>query len=454
MKPKQILILGIVLCILVLGVAVKALWKPKELVTEEFTSLGIVFDPSLVERIRIGGADDEEAFELVKTQGGWNLPDRWNARANGAKIERFLKGIRDAKGELRAEGRDLWDDFGIHPREAFQISLSDAFGTPLFEWRIGKKKWDHRYPFVRQVASERVYLTDADLFSFLGMFGDPARQIPKSDPWAALDLLNLRLDQIQEIRAERFSDQESERVMAIERSSAIGISGMGSWQYVNKTLPFEMDQGKVERFLMSLVGWRAARILEPGHEAYGLDRPAWQMTVTLEEGKEVTVTVGWQDQETESYFVKVSQEPVVFQVSKLHFEEMDIDDSYFFRDNPLRIASSKIEKLVIRSKKKKVNVLPQTERPEVLAEYLGHLEQFRVSKLLFSASAQKKVKVNGPYSLEIQFEGKPTFILDVGDWVSKKTRERVTQVRGKAQPFAISEATFKSLFEDLDVLVT
>jgi len=259
MKIKQILVLGVIFCVLALGVGIKQFLKPKELATEEYTPLRFSFDPSFVEKIHLGKGY-ETPIDLVKTEGVWRIPERWNVRANRAKIENFLENIRTAKGELRADDRNLARDFGLESSEAFYVSLFDALGGPLFKVWIGTKKSVFRFPFVRVEGSDRIYLSEMDFFDALGLYADPKKQRPTADPWLALDLFDLKMDEIQGIEIRRFEKKEAGTVLAVNRRKA----DPSTWEYAKDMVPFLMDQVKIREYLTELVSLRATTLLEPG----------------------------------------------------------------------------------------------------------------------------------------------------------------------------------------------
>ncbi len=447
MKKNQIFILAVIFIVLVAGVAVKEWIKPKELVSEEFSPLGFFFDAGLVEKIQIGRGD-QTTVHLVKSGADWRLPEFANARADGSKIAAFLTSIREMKGELRAFRADQAEDFGLIPADAFRVRLWDALGTPLLEFWIGSKQSGEGYAFIRREPSEKIFVTDADYFTTLALFGNPQTQVPQNEPWVALDLLNVHLDQIEkfEIRR-RFGDTWVVQSGA-EQSTELSPAGGGLWQFSRPGIPFEADPEKILNFLSNLVTLRASRAQLEDPEAEKRFRPQWEMEIRIREGKSLTLQAGPRDPDTQFYKLLVSSEPLTFLVLDYHFKQMDADDSSFFAANPLRVEPEAVEKIIVKSGRNRMIVRAEEAAPEAWQDYLKRLENFTVSRMLSDPDEQKKIKSRGPHYLEIHPpEGQPV-ILDVGKALSKDAGEYPARLREGDQPFAISAETFRSLFEN------
>jgi hypothetical protein len=331
MKPKQIFILAVIFGLLMAAVLVKELQKPAELTEEEYISLDLSFDSPQVAKILIGKGQ-EKFVELLKSSHVWRIPELWNARADSSKVERFLQGIRDARGELRGSDKSLFGDFGIGDDKAFSVLLLKETGEPVLKLFLGTKKGDYRFMFVRKEGSEKVYLTETDLFGEMGILGDPETQNPQKEHWAGLTFSELDTDKIDRLEARRFAKEKETLTMSIVRTSNPSDPAKKEWKYARETVSAAMDQEKIKQFLNFLTNTYASKVLDP--TAYNFGKPAWQMKIGLEDGKEVILNAIVSDETTKDYAVQVSTEPVAFQVSKYYFEDLDIEDSKFFAEQP------------------------------------------------------------------------------------------------------------------------
>ncbi len=461
MKPRQILILIGILALLLAGVFFRQRQKPAQLVTEEYTPLDLSFDANSVGKILIYKGklgekkNPDEYVEMTKSkEGQWQISSLWGARADQDKVTSFLEAIRKAKGEQRGKGKQIFKDFGIADEEAFHVSIANLSGKDLLSLALGIKKAGDTPTFIRKSAAETVYLTDANLFGQIGIYSDPAKETAKSDFWASMQIVQFDGTKIQSIETKRFMNNQEIVTTHLSRKET------QRWKALREGLPFEIDSGKISQFLNDIKTWRAQKVLDPKAKDYGFAKPKWQMRFELEGGGDILLTSGDIDEKAKLVYLHVSNEPVVFELSRYYFENMDVDDSHFFTDNPLGIDPDKIEKLVIHSDKKEMSFNPKGKKWDSLTQYLENSKNFRPLRLLFDPADQKKV--SGKIWIEIQKQGEASKFLEVGEVLSAEPRknlngeamekEYAASMRGKTQPFAIPESVFKQFFENIDNL--
>ncbi len=452
MKSKQILILALILGVLVLGVLAKQFQKPAELATQEYAPLDLSFDSGNIASIEISKAGAASPIQLAKENNAWKVTSLWNARADQDKINRFFDAIKGAQGELRGTDQALFADFGIEDNKAFLIDLKDGTQKSVLTLLIGTKKADYASLFVRKKGVNLVYLTNANLLAEMGIYGDPAAENPAGDYWVSTSLLQIQIDSIQKLETKRLMNGQGIVTAAVLDTPNLLDSTKKQWQFLRNDLPFALDAEKVKQYLNGLTTWRAQKVLDPNAKDHGFLKPTWQLTLTSQGGKQITMTAGGRDAASESVYMKVSSEPVVFQLSKYYFENMDIDDSRFFVDNPLGIDPDQTEKLVTRAGKTEMRFSPKEKKGDALAGYLNDLKTFSVSKLMFNAADQKKVRSPSATFIEIEKSGAPSQRIDVGEMISQETKEYAALKRGHAQVFTIPEDSFKKLFDNLNRL--
>ncbi len=498
MKPKQVLILGIILGLLIVAVTVKQMQKPPELVTEEYIPLDLSFEIDKVQKVQVGKGDAAPEgkpliFTIVKDElAGWRIPDFQNARADEEKTRKLLKDIREAKGELRAKDKSLLADFKIDDKQAYRIGLYDKDWTEILTLYIGAKLAGNDLLFIRKSGSDSVYVTNAFLLGDMGIFGEVEKQKPEISYWAATNLVRLNVDKVNRIETAYFRDGKPVFTTGVQRSPGLtaedapglpGASGavrsltgnvlarsagagggeaklsrpltdstIRKWSYLRPEVPFALDMEKIKQFLGSLGNGRASKVLDSKAGDYGFSSPKWQMKIGMEGGEEVVIKAGNTDPDTKGVYMQVSSEGVVFLLPDYYFKNFNIDDSRFFVANPLEIVSDKIEKLVIHTPEKELKFNPKEKKTDALTSYLNNLMNFAATRLLFDPGDRNKVRAGGRYWMEIQQENEPPTIIDVGDVVPAREKEYAAQKRDRTQAFAISEGLFKKLFENLDRL--
>jgi|GEM_PF-2240150 len=454
MKPKHLVIFGVLLALLVVAVVFKMQQKPAELTTEEYIPLNLSFDAAKVATIEIGKGKDLKIVEIKKDQaGGWVLPTFFDSKADEKKIQGLFKAILEARGELRAKDKALLTDFGLSEDAAYRIGFLDVSGKPVFTLLVGSKRPRGAAVFVSKKGSDQVFYTEADLLGLIGIYDDPEKASLQSDPWASLILAEPQVDLTDELVIKRF-DKGREMVSShVRREIDPNDPAKKWWKYERPGVPFTPDAAKIKEFFKIFEARPAFKVLDPKAKEYGFSAPKWQMKLHQENGEEILITAGNDDPETQGIFMQVSNKPVVFVFPKYYFSNIDVDDSQFFAENPLAVDSEKIEKIFIHSPSGEVVVSPKEDERDAVKQYLDKLKALRVTKLSFDPTKKIDTGSGQLYWIEIKREGVPeTSFLYVEGRVLEGGREFLAAKKGDAQPFVISENTFKDLFGNIDAL--
>lgn len=453
MKPGQIIVLAIVLGVLLSAVIFQKTRKPPELQTQTYSTLGFDFDATQAAKIVIQKGTDEKLVELSKEENIWRVTNFLNVSADQQKIENFLKRIQEAKGELRAKDKSLFSEFKIGDEEAFQVIVLGPNGEMLSHLLIGSKWVGGNASFVRKSGADDVYYAQVNLFGSMGFYGDPEKETPKSDHWVSLKPLNLNPDQLEGLEIRRLVGGKETISASVLRETDPADSSKKKWKYTRTDVPFALDAEKVKQFLTTASNWYASKALNPNEKDYGFVKPTAQVKLVFEGQKEVMITAV-QESEGTSVYVQITGEPAVYEYSSSFLKHLESDDSKFFVNNPLAIESAdKVEKLTIKTPERSLNFSPKEKKWDSLANYINNdLKNIAVKRLLFDSGEQKKAQ-SERYSLQLVKEGEqPITTLQVGEALPGSDKEYPAKLLGNGQPFAISEATFKIIFDNLDRL--
>ncbi len=456
MKKNQLITLILIFAVLSALVFVKQMQKPKELATQEYVPLDIKVDPKSVTSVEIIKpiGKEEEFVDLKKTGTQWNLKSLSNARADENKIEELLKEVQKIQGEMRANDKALLKDFEIQDDQAVRITLKGSDSKTLLDLMVGLKKPDNRTTFIRKAGSNAIYLTPADIFGKLGIFGTPKDEKIDNQYWASSALCDIPTEKIAGLEVKHIMNGKDDVRASIYRQASASDPSKKEWKYTRTDLPFELDANKAQTFFSSFKTWRAQKVIDPKKgDNFEFDKSTWQLTFKLDDGKSVVIKAGKTDKDAGATYMQVSSEPVVFLLSGYYYENMDTDDSRFFADNPLGIENAKISKLVVTTDKNRWEVSPKTKTWDSLSQYLDELKNFNVSRLLFQSEDLKKVRTPSKFSIEITKEGAAAPVtLDFGDLTKESPKEYAVVVRGKHAPFSVSEVIRNNAFDKTDRL--
>jgi hypothetical protein len=453
-KLKHLVIFGILLVLLAVAVVLKQHQKPAELTTEEYVPLNLSFDSAKVSRIEIGKGRGTKAVEIKKNEAGvWVLPTFFGARADEKKIQDLFKAIPEAKGELRAKDKALFADFGLTEDKAYRIGFLDGAGKPVFTLLLGPKIPQYASVFLRKEDSDQVFYAGADLFSRVGIYDDPEKSSPKTDTWASLIMTDPKSDQVDGLEIQRSAGGKKMAVSHVRRETDPNDLAKKWWKYERAGVPFAPDAAKIKQFFKVFAASPASKALDPKVKDYGFSASKWQMKLHQDNGSEVLVTAGAEDPATQGIFIQVSNEPVVFLLPKYYFNNLEVDDSKFFGENPLAVDTEKIERIFVHAPSGEVAFSPKTDKLDAVNRYVNNLKGLLVSKLVFDPAVKIKSNSGQLNWIEIKKEGVPeTFFLDVEGAPFEGGKEYLAGKRDGTQLFLIPESSFKSLFGDLQSL--
>jgi hypothetical protein len=194
MKARQLFTLAVILILLGIGIAIKQNQKQAQISTQEYSPLEISFDETQIARISLQKGS-ETPFELKKEGSNWLIGD-WRARADKEKVETLISKIKEAKGELRAKGKDVFPDFGIQDEEGIHVRFYENGGKEIAAIVIGTANAGADKVFIRNLNSETVYLADVNLLGAIGVFGNAASNPVQKEYWVAANFLELNPDKV------------------------------------------------------------------------------------------------------------------------------------------------------------------------------------------------------------------------------------------------------------------
>ncbi len=341
MKPKQIIILSVILGILVLGILLKSWIRSvgDSAGARQGDRVALTeFDPAKLERILISrpartGGSQTPAVELTKENGVWKVKSLWGAQADPEKVEAFLERLRSMQGELRGSGKKLFADFGIQDAEAFSIKLFGTGNALLQDLRLGTKQAGEHAYFIRQATSEKVYFVEANIAELLGMATDFNEAIPASLFWADLSLFNFDPEKVSKITLYLLKGEERTMIMGLERETDPQSLLKSPWKFLRKDMTSSLDPDKVLKFIARMKSIKAGEVVDPDAKGYGLEKPVWQLAVT-EAGKKTLLNAGPKDEKGGLYYVKRSGSPTVFGLQVSFFDDLNVDDTFFVKEVP------------------------------------------------------------------------------------------------------------------------
>ena len=360
MNKKQIIILGVILGVLLIGILTKTWVRSADptVAKEVYSSLSFGFDPAKLEKVLIGRGSKAAPVELVRKNGRGEIENLWNAAADQGKVDSLFEAVRNARGELRSTDSSVLSDFGIGDPDAISLKLTGADNAALLDLKIGTKKAGQDGFFVRKSGTPEVYFVDVPFDRLFGIFTSIAEAELSADFWADLKLFTLDPEKVKKIVIVRLKDGAAGKVAGVERLAQKDAPPEGGWKLVGPQKAMPVDPDKVLRFIVTLNSVRAKGVADPAGKSYGLEKPVWRLSViegappekkdplrqgsseasearpSSQGGKTIILEAGPKDKQENVYFIKLRDVPQVFRLEGSFFEDLDISDDQFLKELP------------------------------------------------------------------------------------------------------------------------
>ena len=251
MKFKQIIFLGAIFLLLLVVLLTKKVFIKPEVETTEYAKLQVSLDSASIYAVEFKKGNSGDTVRLEREEEEWRIPTKWNIRADKQRIENLMKDIGMLQGELRSSSKKLFSDYGISPDKAFSITTFDKEGNPQDTFFVGTKKLGTGSSFLRKGDSEDVYLVDKDIFSLLGVYGNPEDAALKTDKWIDLSIEKLDSETIESINIVR-RDGEREIVTCDLKREFDKEKNLKRWFSLGKEPIFDIDAAKIKNFLQDI----------------------------------------------------------------------------------------------------------------------------------------------------------------------------------------------------------
>ncbi len=445
MKNKHIIISGGILLVLIAALYIKKTFVSPDIETEEYHALDIKLDIPAVQEIVVAKSG-EEKLRLVKSEGFWRIPSKWNAKTDKGKAEGFLEQISVLSGELRSDSPEVLADYGIGDDKAFSVVFKGKEGVELGHFFIGTVKPGYDSSFLRENLSNKVYVVNKDIYGLLEIYGKPEEAAITVDNWLDRAVFNVDPEKVDTFEIKRVSGNREDVTVNI-RKVPDEEKGLMKWVSGGEEPIFDIDAQKIKDYLTGLNNSRCSDILDPAGDIYGFEAPFLTITIGEGEAKAVYRVGNVADEKRKNRYMKDAGGNV-FSVEGYYVDPLNIDISRFFINNPLRINMDKMNTIQLKTAAG-IITLNKSDIANNNA-YIDKLKGLTV-KNMFYGDRPDEAASSPDNEVEITYEGDEKTSLKV----RKVGEEYVAELSLKPGKLFILETTsFKNIFETLDSLRT
>ena len=199
MKPKQLIILVVVLAVLAGLVYLRQSQDTPESLEEQYTLQTLMpqnLDVAGLSRIEMyAGAKPEEKVVLERQANGtkWTVVSKFGAPASQEKMDEYLGILKGLKGEFRATASgDALKDYSLDDAGGFHVLGYDAGSDAPALHLVSGKSPTFEKAFARAADSDQVYVIDVSLRREAGIYTVEMGDAPEGTHW--LDKTVLELD--------------------------------------------------------------------------------------------------------------------------------------------------------------------------------------------------------------------------------------------------------------------
>ncbi|MFH1479144.1 MAG: DUF4340 domain-containing protein [Candidatus Omnitrophota bacterium] len=439
MKKKDIIILGVILAALLGIFFAKNIFMKPEVETAEYTALELSIDTPDITSIEIK-RNDQELLKLEKKGEGWSMPSKWDMRAKASKAEEFLNSFSGLKGELRSKTDKLFSDYGISDEDGISITMLNKDNEIKNQLIIGIEKPQQEGNFLRERDSKKVYLVDKDILGIVGM-SDPKEGALDIDSWYDLSIVDFNADDIEGLEVFRY-DGEKESMQLDIKKELDEERDLKKWIVKSGEALFDIDAKKIKDHINKIKDIEAAKVVDP-EEDYGFSSPFIRVSL-LKEGEPIELFVGNEKDDAGDRYVK-NQEGHVFLVRRYNINNLNIDISKFFIDNPLRMDKDKIESIDIKAKDRAISI--KKELLDKNTSYINKLKRFEIENIVFDDKYAKSFKSKPDHYITIKRDDSAITL----EAVKLEDEDIILgKISGKDTIFKMTKSVFERVFDGLD----
>ncbi|MEK7849741.1 MAG: DUF4340 domain-containing protein, partial [Candidatus Omnitrophota bacterium] len=289
MKFRKLLIIaGVVFCLLLLAV-VKNVTQKRQVSRRdrEITVINLTKDLSegFVSKIIVyKGSDEKNKMALRKDPAGkWVLENRFGLKARPEAIESLLKELTDVSGEIRADSKLVFEDFGISDASGVHVILKAANDKILNHIVLGLKRPAWNMNFVRLASEEKVIAAQKDILLRLNLYDANAKL--DENYFADFKVLSLDINKV-----ERFEVKEANKQALVLVKRSVDKGAPLVWNSEPTVNGQEINPSKVEGFLQNIANIYSQDALDPALKTYGFDRPSLEIKIFTPLEKQSSLT--------------------------------------------------------------------------------------------------------------------------------------------------------------------
>ena len=304
MKPKQTLLLGVVVAAIIAGIVLyHTVYAPRKQASRQallsaFPDLG----PAKVAAIEI--QKGSYSAKLAKKGDHWVVTSEGDYPADSEGITQMLETAKALRlSDLASSKAKTHELFEVTEDKGLKVKFLDPAGKPLAQMILGKRGESYGTAYFRRGGEDSTYLAGQNLTSIFDR---------SKDTWKDKSIARFEVSEPKELTIKR--DQGT---LTLRK-----VPDKGTWQLIEGETETPANKTVIEGILR---GFGTLRTLEfPAMELKeaGLESPGRSVTVKLQDNTEITVLIGKLDSANNRYYLKRADQPAIFLVTKYQVDNL------------------------------------------------------------------------------------------------------------------------------------
>ncbi|PIQ87448.1 MAG: hypothetical protein COV74_00660 [Candidatus Omnitrophica bacterium CG11_big_fil_rev_8_21_14_0_20_45_26] len=464
MKIRHLVILSVIF-ILILSVTIfKAIRRPHIIQSQE----GVVFksNQSLDSATEIKILKkDSETVRLVKLNGEWRVMNRWQVKANQAKVKQVIESLEGLNGEFRGSGESVLTDFGLGQNQGIQIQVFQN-QQELMGINVSLKLPAESGSFFSPDQDRSIYAAPVDFLRQVGFYGGDAARNLDVDFWIEKSFFNLKPIDVARMEFQKIEKGEPASIFSISKADS-KVSGLTVDEWLlegDEQFPFHIGTENVYHYLGVLRAEKADRILDP--EANQLGAFKWQLNVTKPDGRMVRFQIApvTEQQPADKLFnllVTEGENHQLFIINDSVLKSFEANPEDFLSNSPLVEEFKAWQSVFIRTPERAVKLIKKDEdgkvswgidgqngeeNSEAVLSLLNRIQHLKVSRYLPELEEKKWLKFLDDNWMHIELQDDSVIQINLSS-KALPSGEFPAKRDGFSLMFAVSETQYKEIID-------
>lgn len=282
---------------------------------------------------------EEKPIRLVlKKQGDqWRLVTNFGCKALESTVSRLLDAIIEMTGKVRSSDPKHLENYQITDAQGIHLILKDEADKPLANLIIGKKGEDYNTGFVRFAGKDKVYFTDKNILSSLGINGEiDTLTLIRDNSFVDLQAVDRDKEKLEIVALVHHGKQiiikKVPREVEVKTDSMTTTKTEDVWVQVKGKKEVELEKAEVDKFLNDVIKIRAQKVVDRignslgdlnKNSRYGFSGANNAIVFKEKESdQQQNVIFGKEYEKDKGYYMNVQYDGLVYELNKSNFDKI------------------------------------------------------------------------------------------------------------------------------------